>query len=294
MNEHRKYEEWLPLYVSGELDPAQRREMENHLTTCDLCREECSIWQETSDAVNAGDRMLKPSTNLLPRAIHAIHHRSSPFNELARAWAILKFQVPVVKRDLWPASAAVVFIGVAVSIVANRIQLFSWVAPLMAAAMIAAIYGPENDEAGELTNSTRTSQWKILLARLALVFSYNLGLGLIGTLSLSLFTDVSLFWPILAAWLAPMAFLSMLALLLSMWLGTGKAIGTVYAFWLLQYIPLSIFNLWGDNTATMQFQDTFAAFWQNPQLLLGLAGLLLAFALLSCSLQGFKSAGRNA
>jgi anti-sigma-K factor RskA len=289
MNEHQKYEEALPIYAAGSLNTVERSEFEAHLAGCEACRAELSFWQETAGVIIASDSAVVPSTSVMPRVMHEIHSQTSLVAELRRTWAILRFQLPVVRRDLWPASAAVIIIGIAVAIVSDRLQVFYMIAPMVAAAMLAAIYGPENDEAGELTNSTQTSQWKILLARLALVFSYNLVLGLIGTLCLSLFTDVNLFWPILITWLAPMAFLSMSALVLSMWLGTGKAIGIVYALWFLQYLPLSVFRVWGHAFVSERIHESILAFWQNPTLLLGLTGLLLLIALFTCTQQGFRS-----
>lgn len=289
MKEHQRYEELLPLYVSGKLNLADRREMEAHLAGCEDCRADLSFWQETAGAIVASDSTPEPHVDLMPQVMHKIHHQTSLRAELRRTWAILKFQLPVVRRDLWPASAAVIIIGITVAIVSDRLQVFYMIAPMVAAAMLAAIYGPENDEAGELTNSTQTSQWKILLARLALVFTYNLALGVIGTLSLSLFTDVRLFWPILISWLAPMAFLSMFALVLSMWLDTGKAIGIVYALWFLQYLPLSVFRLWGHSAVSEQIHQSILSFWQNPVLLLGLTGLLLLIAVITCNQRGFQT-----
>ena len=55
---------------------------------------------------------------------------------------------------------------------------------MIAAACVSFIYGPENDLAYELALSTPTSPRTILLARLALVFGYNLGLVPIATLGL--------------------------------------------------------------------------------------------------------------
>ncbi|HEX2995101.1 MAG TPA: hypothetical protein VHP14_09755 [Anaerolineales bacterium] len=44
--------------------------------------------------------------------------------------------------------------------------------------------------------------------------------------------------------LAPMAFLSALALLLSIWIGTSNAIAISYILWLLQSIPYQSVGTW--------------------------------------------------
>lgn len=37
---HKKYREWISAYFDGELTPAQKRELEQHLQACPECRQE--------------------------------------------------------------------------------------------------------------------------------------------------------------------------------------------------------------------------------------------------------------
>jgi hypothetical protein len=74
-----------------------------------------------------------------------------------------------------------------------------------------------------------------------------------------------------------------------MWIGTGRAIIFVYVLWLVQYIPFSIWNIWGRSEFIIQMQGYMSAFWQNPGLLFGLAGILMLIAFLSSRRMSFSS-----
>jgi len=182
---------------------------------------------------------------------------------------------------MWPASLVMMFIGVAVSIIADKVNFFYFVAPLIASAALALIYGPENDAATELTFATPTSPWKVLLARMTLVSAFNLVLGLIATVVISQFLQLEMFWGLVLAWLAPMTFLSMLALFLSIWVGTGNAILATYGLWLVQYIPLTRMGLWAQTPQWLEGLVSLREFWNNPGLLFALSLILLVLALFS-------------
>jgi hypothetical protein len=100
----------------------------------------------------------------------------------------------------------------------------SIIAPLIAAGSLSLLFGPEHDPAHELTLSTPTSSWKLLLARLSIVSAYNLMLAIIAMLILMIAFPPGLLGTLALGMLAPMAFLSALALLLSIWIGTSNAI----------------------------------------------------------------------
>ncbi|MBI5960471.1 MAG: hypothetical protein HY866_17145 [Chloroflexi bacterium] len=132
-------------------------------------------------------------------------------------WVLLRAQVRVVRGEIWLASLLVIALGTLVTFTqvdpqANGDQLpLVMVSPLIAALGIAFIYGPEVDPPFEILLATPVSPRLVLMARLALVFGFNLGLGLAGSVILAaLRTDLSI-WPLIMAWLAPMAFLSALA-----------------------------------------------------------------------------------
>jgi hypothetical protein len=136
-------------------------------------------------------------------------------------WLLLCAQVRVVRQEIWVASSLVMTLGVIVTLatrgpaVSHETLTMVLIAPLVAAAGLAFIYGPGVDPALEIELATPTSPRLVLLARLVLVFGFDLVLGLVGSLALALLRpDISL-WPLVMAWLAPMTFLSALSLLIS-------------------------------------------------------------------------------
>lgn len=137
--------------------------------------------------------------------------------QTAQLYLLLRAQLRVVKQDVWAASALVMALGAVVTVATYRPQHalelvpLTLVAPLIAAAGVAYLYGPMIDPALEIELATITSPRLVLLARLVLVFGFNLALGVAGSAVVSLFSPDVSFWPLVVAWLAPMTFLSVLA-----------------------------------------------------------------------------------
>ncbi len=138
-------------------------------------------------------------------------------------WArlILRAQFRLVHPMTWSASGLIVALGVLVTATLYQPSIsagdlpFVLIAPLVAAVGVAFLYGVDNDPPLELQLSTPVSPHIILLARLALLYSFNLGLGLASSLALAtVHAELSL-TPLILAWLAPMTALSALAFLLS-------------------------------------------------------------------------------
>jgi hypothetical protein len=134
---------------------------------------------------------------------------------------LLHAQMRIVRRSIWAASALVIALGTFVT-VASYDTLRSgdalplvWVAPLVAALGVAYLYGPDAELPLEVELATPVSRRLVLLARLALLFGFDLGLGLIGSGVLVVLHSGLSLWPLVLAWLAPMAFLSALAFLVS-------------------------------------------------------------------------------
>ncbi len=142
-------------------------------------------------------------------------------NRVAWAGLILRAQVQLVHPATWAASALVIALGALVTLILYRpaqsgaeLPLVI-IAPLVAACGVAFLYGLETDPALELQLATPVAPRVILLGRLALLFGFNLLITLVCSVGLALTqTGISLA-PLIAAWLAPMTFLSALAFLLS-------------------------------------------------------------------------------
>ncbi len=266
MNAHQEYIDRLPFYAAGQLNEDERLELERHLQTCPECREDLGLWRAVGSEIRA--------------ASASVQAPSSFRRALRRTVNLLRIQTYLVRREMWPSSAILMFIGVAATLLARRVILIQYLAPLIAAASLTVLFGPEHDPASELTLATPTSPWKILLARLALVHGYNLALTLIASLFLLLIIPSNVLWTFILGWLGPLTFLPALALLLSIWTGSSNSVAIVYGLWLLQFIspswlPASLANL---LTPAM---EAYRQFWARPVLMMAAGVLLLAAALWS-------------
>jgi hypothetical protein len=287
---HETFQDQLPLFAAGQLSAEQAAELENHLRECAACRADLALWNAVATEISGSDSPVAgaPSlskgapASLADRALERIHTSARVRQGFLRVFSLLRSQAYLIKREMWPTSAAMMALGVAVALVSNRAEAITLIAPMVAAASLAMLYGPEHDPAHELTISTPTSSWKILLARLSTVSAYNLALALLASLAMLLIMPPALLGMLTLGWLAPMAFLSALALLLSLWIGTGNAIMLSYGLWILQFLRISrIFDDWRYSSGLEAFQDAYRGFWHSPGLLFILALALVGAALLS-------------
>lgn len=243
----------LPFYATGSLDERERRAVEAHLVGCAACRTDLALWTSVNHSVRgdaptvappACERALAKTSvgrgfspgggGFSPGAIAARSATADRAPLHVRAWALLVAQVPLVGSDIWISSAVVMAIGYALAVVVRQPSVFDGVAPLAAAGTIAAVYRPTRDPAFEMTLATPTSPRQILLARLVLVFGYNLTLGLVASLGLAAVLPSGLMGAMIAGWLAPMTFLSALALVLSLVIGAPNAMAVSFGMWVLR------------------------------------------------------------
>jgi hypothetical protein len=150
-------------------------------------------------------------------------------------WDLIRAQVPLVRRGIWAASAVTMALGVVVALAARDASgaglLFALVAPVVAAVGVAFVYGPENDPSLELALGTPTSPRLVLLARLTLVFGFDLLVALAATLLLVAPRGDAAVWPIVSLWLGQMLFLSGLSLVVSLVVGPAAAILGALTLW---------------------------------------------------------------
>jgi len=176
--------------------------------------------------------------------------RNTLSHRLHMGWLVLRSQPRVVQSELWAASAIVIGLGALVTFgysLSNAVDVtlpFVLIAPVAAAAGIAFLYGPGVDPALEIELTTPVSPRQVLLARLALVFGFDLVFSLVGSAFLALFrADIS-FWPLVSGWLAPMTFLSSLAFLLTtLTLDPGVSLVACLGLWVLQNLTRLIPDL---------------------------------------------------
>ena len=281
MNAHAHFEELLPLYAAGQLDMAQRAEIQEHLAVCAECQADMQLWTAISVEIKTADRSITAPPSLAEQALERIQTPGALAAAFWRAVGLLIAQALLVQREIWPASAAVMAMGAVVALTSERVEIIYFLAPLVAASTLAMLYGPENDPAMELILATPTSSWKILLARLSVVSAYNLLLALAATLLLLFFVPPGLLGSLILGWLGPLTFLSALALLLSLWLGTSNAVAIAYALWMLQYAPFKELSQWMASPAWASVQVVYWQFWHSPALLLALSILVIGMALWS-------------
>jgi hypothetical protein len=276
---NHEHEVQVILYAAGQLSSVERAHFEEHLVACLDCQADLQLWQMTVDEIRASNAAVPSPVHLVERALNQIHHPTSLQAGLRQAWQLLYVQSQIIQREMWPASAAVMTLGAIVALISDHVEFVYFVAPLVAAASLAILCSSDYDPALELTLSTPTSPWKVLLARLSIVSGYNLLLALGAALILLVIIPPELLGTLILGWLGPMTFLSALALLLSAWIGTGNAIAIAYGLWMVQYIPYRSVGAWMVSPGWASVIFTYQQFWQNPALLLSLSVLLFGIAL---------------
>ena len=219
------------------------------------------------------------TVKLIARLEAEIPNPQSPITNLLSSWPILllRAQLRVVRGEIWAASALVMALGLLVTL-ATYSAAEAWplvlVAPLVAATGVAFIYGPDVDPALEIELATSVPPRLVLLARLALVFGFNLIMGLAASLILSLARAEVAFWPLVSTWLAPLSFLSALAFLLTVFTVNSTTSAMISLLgWAFQSL-----RQWGGLKAVAWFMPDLMAASARPWLW-ALALLLAALAL---------------
>jgi anti-sigma factor RsiW len=280
VNEHITIADLLPMYVSGALERWERQRVERHLAECAECKADLELWQAVSSEVVSANRQLAAPPMLAERVLARIHARRKTPSVFRRAVQLLQTQVPLVRQEIWPASLVVMVMGFGVALLSGHAYVVRVLSPLVAAASLAVIYGPEHDPAVELALATPTSPRQILLARLTLVYGYNLLLALTASLGLLVMVPVEMLGQLILGWLGPMTFLSALALVLSLWIGTANAVAIAYGAWLVQIMAGGML-ISSEALTSLQVMPLLAAyqqFWNSPLLLLALAAVLASWA----------------
>jgi RNA polymerase sigma factor (sigma-70 family) len=271
----------LPFYVAGTVDEDNRQRVESHLRGCGGCREAEALWLAAANAAVAEAKLVAaalPST-FADRVVGRAAERRA--GAVDRAMLLVRAQVPLVRRSVWPASALVLGIGYLITVLTGAHAALGILAPIVAAAGVSTVSGPESDPAFEITLATPTPARQILLARLVLVFGYNLVLLLAASIGLLAIVPPSLLGTILLTWLAPMTFLSSLALTLSLVVGTSAAMGIAFSLWLVRWLAHGV----TDGEGAAEVMHAYAAAWQQPLWLFTLAAV--------CLLAAWWMAGRN-
>jgi hypothetical protein len=172
-----------------------------------------SDWPVPTPTAQETDRLMQALSASLPA-------RRSSHAWMLTGW-LLRAQLQVVQQEIWLASALVMVLGLFVTLAlqpgpAPEMLPLVWVAPLVAAVGVAFLYGPTADPALEIELAAPVSPRLVVLARLLLVFTFDLILGLVNSVVIVLLHGGWPLWPLVLLWLAPMTFLAALAFVLSM------------------------------------------------------------------------------
>jgi hypothetical protein len=277
---HKQAAEALPLYASGQLEMPERKLVEAHLEVCSECRMDLALWVAVSRVTKAANRDVAAPGGLAERALALAAGEPSFRGAALRVWTLVRAQAPLVRRELFPASAALMILAVFVAVLAGRVAAFSFLAPLIASASLAVASGRQQDAAAELVLSAPTAAWKVLLARWALVSAYNLMLALAASVAISAVMPTAFLGPVIQGWLGPLTFLSALALVLAMWAGAGTALLVSYTLWMLRWVsPGSVAGPGAESWSLRMSWNQ--GFWHNTPLLLVLGAVLTVAALWS-------------
>lgn len=274
MNEHKEIQALLPFFVTGALSEDEHARVTSHLYTCAQCREELEFWRIISSEIQTSSKIVK-----MPEMKVNLPGKREK-RRLWKAWYVLRSQISLIRTEIWFSSALVNLMGLIVALLVENVNAIYFLAPFLSAAGVAHVYGMQNDPAVELTLATPISAQQILLARLALVFGYNILL----TFSAGFLTTVisgqsiQLSWVVLLEWIAPMAFLSSLALFCSLIWGSTNAVAAAYALWIVKGIITSIDGNGSLLVYKLPLSDLIHIL-EEPELLFLLSLIFVAIAL---------------
>lgn len=277
----------LPAHANGTLGIRDERRVRAHLETCAACRADLASWEAVGAAACASSSDAPaPSGHVMEEVWGRIEdERATPArsarSRLSLAWQLLVGQLPLVRREIWAASAVTMAVGCLVAVLTTAGpslagSAFAVFAPVVAAVGVAFVYGPENDPSLEIALSTPTSPRLVLLARLTLVYGYDLALALGATAVLAAAKGPLAIWPLVSLWIGPMLFLSALALLISLLSSSTAAFFVALALWGLRLAA----GTGAADGARPAWATTVEALWHTDALLLPLAAVLLAAAFL--------------
>jgi hypothetical protein len=274
----------LSEYLTCSLDTRTEQAVRAHLLTCMSCATELRAWERISavehehvaeapvpspilldeiwrriDAEPAGEPVV---SSLLP----------APARRGIYVWNVVSSQVRLLRRSVWAVSAAGIALAtlLAASLTAElgRDGMLTIALPLIAAAGVAFLCGPDNDPGLEISLATPTPARLVLFSRFGLLFAFDVALALLGTLAIAVTYGESP-WGLALAWFGPMALLSTVSLALS--LITGPVVAALGAglAWLASALRF-------DSGLALRFPPEALARMTPGILALSIAALLVA------------------
>ncbi len=211
---------------------------------------------------------------------------AQPRSRLIWIFEVIFLQGMLARPSFWLASAFISALGMLVAIFSlpgNEAIMLRLVGPLLAALGVAGAFRSVRLNMLEIELSCPASALRLTIARLVLVLSYDLVLGLAVSAGLVLLNgqeghtgDAGLLVPVLTTvwhWFAPLLLVAGLALLLSLRLPAETAAGLAYAGWLVLLLPALV-------EKTEQGQNFFNALLAGGEPALAACGAVLAWVAL--------------
>ena len=254
----------LAEYAAGVLEAPEQATVETHLIACPSCRTALRGWTAVA-AATVAPVDAPPSSAPVVRAVltrAALAPQAPPVRRRGIRFAaqLLRAELRLVHPSVWLASMLVMVCAVAAVAVGGHgagATVLSLVAPLVAIAGVAGVYGPQRDPAFEALAITVTSPRLVLLARVTLIFGYDLALAVAASAVLRLAAPQVGLVDLVVAWLGPMTLLSALSLVLAMWIGPNVSMAVATALWLLRAGTVSVPEL-ADGWLAARMQEIWA------------------------------------
>lgn len=289
MSEHLN-DDALAALATESGDPRELEDTRTHLHGCGECAVRAAEWR----AVRAGTLRYvtgapRPTAELLDAMMDRVNaaspgERKRPRSAgwaARRAWVLLGGQVPVVRREIWSASALVLMLGLIVGLSGHgRASLaLSLAAPLVAALGVSAIYGPEVDPALEVALATPTSARVIVLVRLTLIVAYDLVLTLVASAVIAAAYPTVGLAVVIGAWLGPMLALCAVCLLIAVAVRPAVGAAVAVGLWALRTLAVD------DHVLSAQVAQALRAMWVTGPATLLVAVACIAMAVVVTSRQ---------
>lgn len=280
----RHHPEALAEYAAGVLAGPERTAVEAHLLDCSSCRAVLVGWTALAEATAAPVDAPPDPASVVRAALTeaALAPQPPPVRRRRVAFAgeLLLAEARLVHPSVWLASVLVMACAVALSLTGGNgagATVLSLVAPLIAVAGVAGVYGPERDPAFEALAVTATSPRVVLLARVTLVFAYDLALAVAASAAVQVAAPRVGLVDLVTGWLGPMALLSALSLLLAMWVGPNVAMTVTASLWVLRVLTIGVPQL-GEGWLAVAMRKAWAT---NPGTVAATLTLLAAAVALS-------------
>ncbi len=243
----RQCPDTLAEYAAGVLTEPERTAVDAHLTGCASCSAALAVWTAVAGAtgppVDAPPDPASVVPAALARAALAPQPRPVGKRPAGFVWQLLRVELRLVRPSVWLASLVVMVCAAALALSGGSgagATVLSLVAPLVAVAGVAGVYGPERDPAFEALAVTVTSPRLVLLARVTLVFAYDLALAMAASAVVRVGAPHIGLVDLISGWLGPMTLLSALSLLLATSVGPTTSMIVAGSLWVLRVLTIGV------------------------------------------------------